>query len=93
MAMDRQNPMHMEEVPIFIKLIRFPFRMDPVSLTAFFEIRISSRFNVAWDLGDGTLSNLHEFKHRYKALGNYTVQLFVHDLCRNTFDTLDKRFL
>ncbi|MBK8643274.1 MAG: gliding motility-associated C-terminal domain-containing protein [Saprospiraceae bacterium] len=52
-----------------------------------------SRFNVAWDLGDGTLSNLHEFKHRYKALGNYTVQLFVHDLCRNTFDTLDKKIL
>lgn len=52
-----------------------------------------SRFTVSWDLGDGTRSNLHEFKHRFKALGNYTVQLFVHDLCRNTFDTLDKKIL
>ncbi|MBK7230881.1 MAG: gliding motility-associated C-terminal domain-containing protein [Saprospiraceae bacterium] len=49
-----------------------------------------NRFKVRWDLGDGSKSSQHRFKHLYKSLGKYTVRLWVEDICVGTIDSLTK---
>ncbi|NOT36875.1 MAG: T9SS type B sorting domain-containing protein [Saprospiraceae bacterium] len=48
------------------------------------------RFDVKWDLGDGTIISSHQFKYIYKSLGNYNVKLVIHDLCLNVYDSTTK---
>lgn len=49
-----------------------------------------ARFDVSWDLGDGTVISKHQFKYTYAALGQYKIKLLIHDLCRNVFDSTTK---
>ncbi|MEP7194883.1 MAG: gliding motility-associated C-terminal domain-containing protein [Saprospiraceae bacterium] len=59
--------------------------------TIFFNTGLSpQRYELNWDLGDGSTSKLHKFKYVYGALGNYTIKLIIHDLCRNSIDTIQK---
>ena len=51
------------------------------------------RYELMWNLGDGTQSNLYELKHKYLQQGSYNVELIIHDLCRNKIDTLRKIIL
>jgi hypothetical protein len=51
------------------------------------------RYELMWNLGDGTQSNLYELKHKYLQQGSYNVELIIHDLCRNKMDTLRKIIL
>lgn len=48
------------------------------------------RFDVIWDLGDGTRINQHQFNYTYKSIGDYTVKLIYHDLCRDQYDSIQK---
>ncbi len=48
------------------------------------------RFDVLWDLGDGTLRKQHQFKYQYQSLGDYKVKLKYIDLCRNSIDSIEK---
>ncbi len=52
-----------------------------------------TRFDVTWNLGDGTIIKSHKFKYSYKALGSYTVKLLIHDLCRDVYDSTNKVIL
>ena len=48
------------------------------------------RYSVFWDLGDGTESTEHEFRHIYPGLGTYSVELIIVDECLNESDTVRK---
>jgi len=48
------------------------------------------RFNVRWDLGDGTTSIEHEFEHIYAKLGDYNLSVIIEDICFDEIDTLER---
>lgn len=52
-----------------------------------------SRYRVKWVLGDGSTSDLHQFRHRYANTGLYRVKVIVEDLCRNSLDSAEKEVL
>jgi len=56
--------------------------------TIFFDTGLPvDRYNVVWDLGDGTTSEEHVFEYQYDELGSYPVSLIIDDLCFNEIDT------
>jgi|GEM_PF-570977 len=58
--------------------------------TIFFDTGLpEDRYNVAWDLGDGTMTSEHVFEHQYDELGSYPVSLIIEDIC---FDEIDTSF-
>ena len=62
--------------------------------TIFFDTGIPAQYmEASWDFGDGTTANGSQVSHIYKSLGNYEVTLFTHNLCLDTYDTLEKTIL
>ena len=56
--------------------------------TIFFDSGLPpDRYNVVWDLGDGTTTEEHVFEHQYDELGSYPVSLIIDDICFNEVDT------
>ncbi len=56
--------------------------------TIFFDTGLpEDRYDVYWDLGDGTTSEEHIFEYQYDELGSYPVSLVIEDLCFNEIDT------
>ena len=56
--------------------------------TIFFDTGLpEDRFDVFWDLGDGTTTSEHVFEYQYDELGNYPVSLIIDDLCFGEIDT------
>ena len=51
------------------------------------------RFEVSWDLGDGTSSTSSSFSHVYQDLGSYPVTLYLTDNCLNMKDTVTRDVL
>lgn len=48
---------------------------------------------VFWNFGDSTYSKAFEDRHAYDTAGLYNVQLTVHNLCLNTYDTLYRELI
>ncbi|MFT6811095.1 MAG: gliding motility-associated-like protein [Saprospiraceae bacterium] len=46
------------------------------------------RYNIDWDLGNGSRTNLHEFTYLYANLGTYPLSVIVEDICFGDIDTL-----
>ncbi len=59
--------------------------------TIFFDTGLPpDRFQVQWDLGDGTTTRQHRFEHLYNSLGTYPLELIVEDLCFDEIDTITR---
>ena len=59
--------------------------------TIFFDTGLPpDRFQVQWDLGDGTTTREHQFEHLYNSLGTYPLELIVEDLCFDEIDTITR---
>ena len=62
--------------------------------TIFFSTGLpEERVELQWDFGDGTTSDEWEPFHIYDELGSYDVSVIIHDLCQNTFDTMESELL
>ena len=62
-----------------------------LSDTMIFDSQLSpQRFEVAWDLGDGTRANGIKVKHKYRQVGNYNVVAQIKDLCLDIENTATK---
>ena len=58
--------------------------------TIFFSTALpEDRVELHWDFGDGATSDEWEPFHIYDELGSYDVSVIIHDLCQNTFDTME----
>ncbi len=51
------------------------------------------RYNVRWDLGDGTMTEEHSFEHLYSGLGSFPLSLIIDDVCFNEIDTIYRELL
>lgn len=51
------------------------------------------RYNVFWNLGDGTTSEEHKFDYIYPDLGSYPLQLIVEDVCFDEIDTINRELM
>lgn len=57
--------------------------------TVFFDTGLPpNRYEVAWELGDGTTSKEHQFFHVFTELGTYPSSVIIEDLCLGEVDTL-----
>jgi len=65
-----------------------------VNDTVFFDSGLPPvRYNVTWDLGDGTSSEEHEFQHVYTELGDYQISLIIEDVCLGEIDTNERELI
>lgn len=56
--------------------------------TIFFDTGLSEdRYEVFWDMGDGTTITRHRFEYAYDRLGSYPVSLITYDRCLDERDT------
>ncbi len=51
------------------------------------------RYNVFWDLGDGTITEEHKFDYSYSELGSYPLRLIIEDACFDDIDTIDRALM
>ncbi|MEM9921902.1 MAG: gliding motility-associated C-terminal domain-containing protein [Bacteroidota bacterium] len=50
-----------------------------------------SRFSFQWSLSDGTTTDEAVFRHRFSEVGQYPVQLILHDHCLDLIDTVHRQ--
>ncbi|MDB4285747.1 gliding motility-associated C-terminal domain-containing protein [bacterium] len=62
--------------------------------TIFFDTGLPPQYIEAkWDFGEGSTSDQSQAWHIYTSLGSYDITLFTHNLCLDTYDTLQKTIL